>query len=276
MLKPDASVRPAILAGAALCLALASCEREAEPSAAPTPPPVEVAPPVAPPSPVLDRQGLLEGIARAASDHAAGVRADGVDPLVGRRFAVRLAFGCGGLPAGRDGLAQWAPTESGDGIRLSLTPEDWKDAPPVAGPGEEHWEAVEGFWISRPWMQGDACPAISAAKSAAAPETAAASPQTAGLAAVFETGGSRLSRRNGRAYAFTVRPPAGQAEAVVPEGGWQVVLEGRIVGFPDGRAVRCRSAGPDQRPVCVAAVKLDRVAFAAADGTTVLSEWRTG
>lgn len=275
MLEPVSSLRPLIVAGAAL--ALAACQREEPPSPAPSPAVESPAPAEAAP-PVLDRRGLLEAVSRAASDHAAGVRPIDQDPLVGRRFAVRLAFGCGAAssdPAatGRDGLAQWAPGGSDGELRISLTPEDWTESAPFVRPGEASWEAVEGFWIDRPWMEREGCPGIAIDPLAApAPETA--SPQTVGLAAVFDAGGSRLSRRNGRAYAFTVRAPAGD-RATPPDGGWRVLLEGRIASFPDGRAVRCRSASPDQRPVCVVAIKLDKVAFNAADGA-MLSEWRTG
>ena len=58
--------------------------------------------------------------------------------------------------------------------------------------------------------------------------------------------------------------------------GYRVVLEGRFASFPDGRAIRCRAASIDQRPVCIAAVQLDRVAFEDGSSGTVLSEWRPG
>jgi hypothetical protein len=93
-----------------------------------------------------------------------------------------------------------------------------------------------------------------------------------GLAAVFEADGSRLGRRNGRAYSFGVRGENDQP-AAVPPGGYRLVLEGRMAAFSDGRAIRCRAASPDQRPVCIGAVRLDRVAFEDAQGA-VLSEWR--
>jgi len=157
-------------------------------------------------------------------------------------------------------------------IRLSLTPGDWTRSALIAGAGQDRWEAVEGFWVSRAWMTADGCPSVRADPLASGP--AAPSPQTVGLAAVFEAGGSRLGRRNGRAYAHTIRA-AGDAAPDAPAGGYRVRLEGRIAAFPDGRAIRCRAANPDQRPVCVAAVQLDRVAFETAGGET-LSEWRPG
>ena len=63
--------------------------------------------------------------------------------------------------------------------------------------------------------------------------------------------------------------------AAIPDRGYRLVLEGRMGAFADGRAVRCRAAGPDQRPICIGAAQLDRVAFEDAQGA-VLSEWRGG
>ena len=95
-----------------------------------------------------------------------------------------------------------------------------------------------------------------------------------GLASVFEADGSRLGRRNGRAYEHTVRGVDDQP-AVAPVQGYRLVLEGRLAAFPEGRSIRCRGSGPDQRPVCIAAVQIDRVAFEDAAGA-LLSEWRGG
>ena len=188
------------------------------------------------------------------------------------------AFGCRGPePAAEgqaEGLARWSWAPERRAIQLTMTPGDWTQSALIAGAGGgEGWEAVEGFWIPRPWMETGGCPALTSDPLASGP--AAPSPQTVGLAAVFEADGSRLERRNGRAYAVSVRPE-GEAETVAaPKDGYRLRLEGRVAAFPDGRAIRCRAAGPDQRPVCIAAVRLDRVAFETADGAP-LSEWRVG
>lgn len=230
---------------------------------------------IAPPPP-LGRAELLSAMSAAASAHAAGA-APAADPLVGRTFAVRGAFGCSGPrqpvkgsvpPAG---LADAVWSGKGQTIELSLTPADWKTLPLIEpAVASETWEAAEGFWIDRPWLLAEGCPVAAAAPPAFAPLP---SPQTMGLAAVFEPQGSRFGRRNGRAYSFTVRG-SGEGPALAPPQGYRVVLEGRMVAFPSGRAINCRMDGPDRRPVCVAAVQLDRVAFE--DGATgeQLSEWR--
>jgi hypothetical protein len=150
-----------------------------------------------------------------------------------------------------------------------MLPADWKDAAMITQAGvSEKWEAIEGFWIPRPWLKTDSCPAVEGDPLQTA---VLASPQTLGLAAVFEAGGSRVSRRAGRAYQFTVREK--EAPLAPPKNGYRLLLEGRIEAFPSGRAIQCRASSPDERPVCVAAARLDRVAFETAEQET-LAEWR--
>jgi hypothetical protein len=277
MLNPVKPVRLPVVAAAAAGLLLASCDRGVEP-ATPSPGPAPAAGPSAPAplNPALDRRALLAAVEQAAADYASGGGpAAAAGPLVGRQFDVRLAFGCEGAQASSadgagDGLARWSWGPERETIRLSLTPGDWARSALIAGTAQDQWEAVEGFWVARPWMTAEGCPSIRADPLASGP--VAPSPPTVGLAAVFETGGSRLGRRNGRAYTHTIRQ-AGDAPLIAPDAGYRVRLQGRIASFPDGRAIHCRAANPDQRPVCVASVQLDRVAFETPTGET-LSEWR--
>lgn len=265
-----------VLAMAGAGLLLSQCDRpdtppiEAEPVAEPPPAPVIPAPAA------LTRAELLAAVSRAASAYASGEPAAGPDPLVGRPFAIRLPFGCGGpQPAASDGagdgLAQatWGPERRT--IQLSLTPGDWMSTALVSTTaGGSDWEAVEGFWVARPWLGAETCSGVRADPLQSG--QGAPSPQTVGLAAVFKADESRVGRRNGRAYAFTVRAE-GDAPLTAPANGFRAVVEGRLAAFPGGQAIRCRASGPDQRPVCIAAIQLDRVAFTTAAGE-VLSEWR--
>ncbi|WP_309627094.1 hypothetical protein [Brevundimonas sp.] len=277
MPAPTVLLRPSALVLAATALLLSGCEREeaATPPPTTTPPTAEPAAAPAAPAPTLDRAGLLQAMDAAASAYAAG-RAPEVS-LAGRRFIIREAFGCAGETAPPvetapgNGLATWSWGLQRESLKLVMAPGDWTDSPLLAG-GADSWEAAEGFWISRPWLRGDGCPAVGGDPLASGP--VAPSPQSVGLAAVFEQDGSRLGRRNGRAYAFTVRGEGEQPPAA-PVAGYRLVLEGRMAAFADGRAIRCRAASIDQRPVCIGAVQLDRVAFETADGAN-LSEWRVG
>lgn len=267
-----------------LGLLLPGCGEE---PAAPLPTNLQTGTPAAPaqqkklpaPPPTLSRGDLVDAAAQAASDYAEGRQPRGADPLVGRTFAVRIAFGCAGPaptpPQGDQemGLATWSWGPEGKTIELRMAPGDWAGSALITGKGAApSWEAVEGIWIPRPWLTSETCPAVQGDPLQTG--ASAAAPQTVGLAAVFETGGSRIGRRNGRAYVFTVRPER-DSPLKPPRDGYRLALAGRIASFPDEQATRCRAPGPDQRPVCVVAVKLDRVAFEDAEGRS-LSEWRPG
>ncbi len=267
---------------ALLALVLAGCEQETSkaPDSVASEAPERPAPKTLPTAvPVLARGDLISAAGRAASDYVGGAERPSPDPLVGRTFSIKIAFGCSGPASGSPetseapGLASWSWGSEEKAIELRMAPGDWAGSALIAGSADApDWEAVEGFWIPRPWLLSESCPTVRGDPLQTA--NAGAAPQTLGLAAVFETGGSRIGRRNGRAYTFTIRPD-GDTPVQAPAQGYRLVLAGRVASFPDGRAIRCRATGPDQRPVCVVATNLDRVAFEGADGK-MLSEWRPG
>lgn len=280
-------VMPVAFAGTLVLVA--ACDTEPEvPAEAPRPAAVVVTPPV------LDRAGLLEAIDRAASAYASGQQGE-QESLSGRRFLIRQAMGCQApLAAGSaapQGVGVLMQIENAPDLKLTVSPADWTGAlnRPEGGRG---WEAAEGFWLAWPWLRTEGCPeppqvAIEpavvgdadapVAKAAAEPsqEMATEFPtHTAGLASVFEVDGSRLKRRMGRAYEYTLRGDGKTPPVEDPE-GYRLVMEGRIAAFADGRSIQCRADDVDQRPVCVAAVYLERVAFETSGGQQ-LSEWRGG
>lgn len=278
-----------IAAAAALiliaALGLAQCDHDR------TPPPATEAPAPAATAPVqtsLSRADLVSALAQAASAYAAGTAVPEEAAISGRTFDIVLPFGCeGAQTAATPGLARWSRTADGRDIVLTVTPADWSVAPfisrPASAGGAETWDAVEGFWIARPWLSADACPRAPARLAAPAtpvegrleiirPLPLPPSPLTAGLAIIRGADTSRLGRRPGASYSFTVRGEA-DAPAAPPADGYRLRLTGRIGAFPDGQAMRCRADSPDRRPVCVAAVDMDVVAFETASGDR-LSEWR--
>lgn len=289
------------LALAAALPFLTWCQRPPEPAAPanPTPPPTVVL------DSTLNRAALLAALTEAGTALADGQTRGAA--LTGRTVSVRLPFGCGGetnVVGEAGGLPRLARNEDGS-LTLTVTPEDMSASALVPATREgavDKWEAVEGFWIARPWSSLDVCP-TSAAQPASAPDPAPSPAQTAdktpaegktleaktvetvpsppvvqpersaGLAAVFETGGSRLGRRQGQAYVHVIRGEKGGAPTPAP-GGYALRLEGRLTAFADGKAVHCVQKDAESRPVCVAALRLDRLAFE--DGATgaLLSEWR--
>ena len=243
----------------------------ANPSPAPAPPPAQTALQSSPPQGALDREGLLTAARTAASAYAQGEAPSGTSAaLGGRRFQLRLPFGCAGpATADTDSAAFWALGPDGDTLRVRVRPEVWTDSPFAQVIGGEGVEAVEGFWIPRPWQASETCP--SQRTDPLLTETPPASPQTVGLAIVFGPASSRIGRRGERPYELTL--PLTQADRPGRE-GLQIVLEGRVAAFADGRAIACRSAGPDQRPVCLIGAQLDRVAVRNPATEAILGEWR--
>lgn len=269
---------------------LAACQREH-----PTPPAPTVAKseatvaPLAPPA--VDRAELLKALDLAASASAAGKSVTEGDDVVNRRFVIRVAFGCNGpMSAEEPGRAGWKWGPDRRSIDFTLTPADWSEDPFFSG-ADSRWEAAEGFWIVRPWMRDSGCPAdpgsvaVDVAEPDVAPQPVSPAPEPVapmldverpvmGLAAVFEAGGSRLGRRDGKPFAFTLRDDEG-ASLPFPTHGYRLVIEGRLAAFPDGRAIRCHVRAYDVRPLCIAAAAFDRVAFEDAEGK-LLREWRPG
>lgn len=253
----------------ALAALLAACSPRPQTAAPERPAPPAAAEPsaaVAPPAPpALGRAEILAAAGAAAAAYAAGEPyPSAAAALAGRRFVLRLPFGCYG-PAPDAGAGYVFDAEKGT-LKLTVRPQVWTDAPWVRElVGAPEAEAIDGFWIRRPWMTAEACPAVGGAPGAAT------APETVGLVRVFEPGASRLARRGGRPYEVTEKAEDG---APPGQGGFRLVLEGRVMEPASGQPVRCRGDGPDVRPVCLLLVDFDRVAMEDARGRQ-LAEWRS-
>jgi hypothetical protein len=244
-------------------------------------PPPQTAVEPAPPPPMLTPQARApltrsEFIARASE--AAGAYAAGTplpdtkDPINGRRFSLRIPFGCRGPQTGagvNQAYYEYDPVKKT--MRLVARPGTWTTLPLMQDlSGSEEIEAVEGFWIPRPWSPSEACPPNRDGSIPVTPTPAAT--QTLGLARIFEKDGSRILRRDGRAYEFVRKMDEGDDARLAHS--YRLVLEGRVEGYSEGRAVRCWAESADHRPVCLYAVAFDRVAFEDADSGAMLAEWR--
>lgn len=245
------------------------------PAAAPPPGP---APAAAPPdtfatAPPLTRADLVQNANAAAAAYASGAKPIlDRSPLIGRRFVVRIPFGCGGPGAAPPSAQADVQLDAETGsLKLAARPAIWTSLPQLQDlPFADKIETVEGFWIPRPWVTTEACPPTRDTPLPATPTPVAA--QTVGLARIFEKGGSRTLMRGDRPYQATVKLPKDDAALIGHT--YRLVLEGRLVGFRDGRATRCWSESADHRPICLYAVEYDRVAIEDAVSGAVLGEWR--
>lgn len=256
---------------ASLCAVtvFAGCSREPKDEPAPeAPAPIPALTLPAAPL-IVERAQLLTVVGQSASAFATGLPAPpAAARLAGQRFSIRLPFGC--LGPAETGSARYAFDAEKGSLKLTAQPEVWTDNPAirdlVATPGTE---TIEGFWIPRPWITNDACPALRPTPivedGKPAPTPAPAAP-TVGLVSTFEAGDSRLQQRGTRPYEVVRKADA------PPTGALRLVLEGRIGDGPGGPVV-CRSDNPDLAPTCLVRVELDRVAIEGAGGE-LFGEWR--
>jgi hypothetical protein len=223
-------------------------------------------------SPLGLEQIVAAGDAAAKAYAAGSLGSDENAALVDRRFEVRIPFGCEGPAAANAGdPLRWISDAKRQTLRLSARPEIWTDAAfATAVTDAADIEAVEGFWIPRPWLASEACPPRSV-RSPASEEALPAPRPTLGLAQFFRPGESRLSQRGGRPYEVVKRATP---EAVESLQGFRLVLRGRVAALPDGQPVRCYSESSDLRPICLVSVELDYVAFEKPVTGEIIAEWR--
>lgn len=268
---------------------LAACQGADETPEASRTPSAQVAAPALPVAePPLDRSGLLLAVAQAASDFAAG-RDDAARQraLDGRLFEVALRFGCSDTG---DDTRLWSFDASTRVLRVRVEPELTASSPEVSAFELGDFEAIEGFWIRRPWLLEAACPAAPARAGApgapsspgseegggavpAAEEqrTAPAIPRI-GIAHFYTEEDSRTLRREDRAYQATKKLATDEEPS---ENGYDLVLSGRLSRMPDGRTIACAGRDPARPPTCIVSVTFDRVSLRRADGELV-AEWSSG
>lgn len=300
----------AIIAAAA---ALAACQQDpgAENNAAEEP--VLNLPSVPKPQPPIDRAALLIAVAEAASASAAGTELPkSIRSLDGRQFEIRIRFGCRGPSTD---LAErwlgWSFDPDERRIRVRAMPTISSDEPIVEQIADEHIEAVEGFWLMRPWLFVPVCPATAAVRPAteeqaapsennqqqappaakaedrpkARPARAAGEPANdraadplpaaprIGIAQFFTAEDPRSRRRDRRPYQAEHRLAEGEA---LSSQGYNLVLSGRLRALPGSGVIHCISRGADSPPECIVSAEFLRVWIEQPDTRKVIAEWGSG
>lgn len=242
---------------------------EPEPVAAPSP----VPPPAPTPSPTpivrtaLDRTALLEAARLAADAFASGAPVPArVSELAGRRFELSIPFGCAGPSAVLNAPLGWRYDEAAGSLRVRAQPVLWEPSAWVPPQAVDQVEAVEGFWIPRPWTVSDACPRNPTVGAGGAPDE-----QTLAVAQFYATGGSRLGRRQGEAFEATERVAP---DALNLAQGLRLRLTGRITPAPGDGPIVCRAlGGPERRPTCLVSASFAEVAIENPGTGATLATW---
>lgn len=265
-----------VLGGAGFLLGRATMDRA----------PVAISPPAAPPVAKAEPEASLSGIfgradvialAAAAADAAAAGRAAGpeIAQADGRRFELRVPFGCDGPAAeNSDAAMRWRYDAEAGALRISVDPVAWTAQDWWPDDAASGVEAVEGFWIARPWTSDEACPAGGGRSAAVGAEPVTLPGQTLALGQIFLAEGARGGRRDGKPYEAVV--PVEESDLKAGE-GFRLRISGRIVRAGGIGPVLCRQpAGPEQRPVCLVSVVMDEVAVENPATGETLATWNLG
>lgn len=225
------------------------------------------------PPPPLDRAALLKAAADAADAVASGSALPKANAaLTGQSFILRLPFGCSGEMSDGDNEGSWAGwtyNPKSRALKLTARPSEFAEADWVKQIAEKMtFDAVEGFWIRRPWTRMERCGEGMGALTDSAPDVPA---QRLAIAQFYSPEGSRTLRRGDRPYSSTVKLEEGLAPSST---GYQIQLEGKLSGFPDGQPIHCAQDSPAVPPRCLIAVQFTRVAFVSPSAEDAIVEWR--
>lgn len=263
-------------------LLLLSCTQREEQPVANEPVAAETAktePPVPAPQALLDREGLIRAALSAATAAALGQDdTDAQSQLKGRRFELRMRFGCpavdaevsdekaasdrkaaAGPKAGSDPKegSGWTYDEEKGVLRARVQADldaDKTEASELFG-GE--YEGAVGFTIPHPWMLSAGCPD---------PRFAMGGPAIS-VVQLFTESDSRVQRPEPSHEVVTPLKPE-----EMPSQGLSLVISGRLESLSNGRAIHCSAT--TGAPSCIISTLIDRVAIEdPARGRVVLGEW---
>ena len=258
------------------------------------------------PPPPLDRARLLAAVAEAASASASGLDdRQAQRAFDGRQFELRIRFGCRGPREDLQNYSlSWSHDPQSGTLRVRALPTISAEDPIIAELGGDAFEAVEGFWIPRPWLLEPVCPRAAALiqpaaspadteaaagtdppadEQSAGPEQQSADPAAVarpapigpkiGIAQFFTPTDPRTQRRDNRAYQSVTNVSPGQP---LRSQGFNLVLSGRLRALPGRSVINCTAHGPGAPPDCVVSADFDRVWIERPDTKEILAEWGSG
>jgi len=265
--------------------------------------------------PMLSRADFLSLAGKAADAVASGAPVpQEVRDAAGRRFDLVMPVGCDAPSEERKDRPSWSYDESRGRLRITIPaitwePADWRlgDTPKI--------NAIEGFWITRPWTSSDTCPPpvalptpadqpAEASAQEAAPKERATKEQTGPdsdtqptppAAAADDAAPAPLAPRaretlavaqffldNGTSGIRRMGRPYSIITRIAPDQlkaaqGFRIRLTGRIDRVPGGDPVQCtQPLGRDNPPSCVIATVLDEVRVENPATGAVLATWSAG
>jgi len=225
----------------------------------------------------LMRADLLWLAGTAADAFAGGGPSpEALQTNAGRRFDLRLPFGCGG-PAPANAASGWTYDERSGTLRVFTRPERW-NATEWADGDEAAIERIEGFWIDRPWTSSENCPPLTiqpVSETEAAGGVEAETPAPAALPAlaigqIYTRESARGGRREGDAFQTVARVTR---DALNTSQGFRLRLRGRLTNAIGAQPVACRAESSAQRPVCLITVTIDEAAIENPATGQTLATW---
>ena len=204
-----------------------------------------VSEPLPAPEAPLDRERVILAALRAATAAALGEDDSSEQAeLKGRRFEVRIRFGC----FGSDKLASggWNYDAAKGVLRARVRADVTSGLLMASDLTDGGYEGAVGFTLPRPWMLSDGCPDrrfISRADGVAI-----------AITQLFTADDSRVERPEA-SYEAVARVMAEE----LPAKGLNLIVSGRLKPLGDGRAIRC--AASNGSPACIVSSVIDRVAI---------------
>lgn len=220
----------------------------------------------------LSRANLL-GLAAAAADAQAsgGEVPKAVRDAAGRPFDLVLPFGCAGPGDSLSGLPMgWRYDDDSQALRITASPITWRaeewQAPAAVG------EALEGFWIARPWSTAETCPPQGRQAMPTGIDPVTLPGQTVAIVRPAAVDADARELREPRSYDIVRRVPRDRLDT---SQGFRLRITGRIEATPgDAAPVSCvQPAGIEQRPICRIATRIDEVRVENTATGDVLGSW---